>query len=93
MPANPKEKQPKEAAEKPERPQLTATISRHVMSVLGQPASLQRVQVRQLWDDHYRVNVVVGTDAATGRVAHSFFLRVDGDGNILTSNPALAKHY
>ena len=46
-----------------------------------------------LWDDTYRVNVFVGGDAATVKVAHSFFLKADRDGKILSSSPAITKKY
>jgi hypothetical protein len=36
---------------------LGAAISKHVIAALGRPARLHEVQVRRLWDDHYRVNV------------------------------------
>jgi hypothetical protein len=51
------------------------------------------VQVRQLWEDHYRVNILVGVDAASAKVAHSYFLVADGNGNILASTPQLKKRY
>jgi predicted NBD/HSP70 family sugar kinase len=79
--------------EKPERPQLGAVIGRHVLHTLGQPSDLHRVQVRQLWDDHYRVNVFVGPDAASAKVAHSYFLVADGGGNIVASSPRITKEY
>jgi len=70
-----------------------AAIGAHVLHVLGQPGDLQRVQVRPLWPDHYRVNVLVGADAASVRVAHSFFLVADGDGNLLRSAPEITRQY
>jgi hypothetical protein len=78
---------------KQERQQLNDAIGRHVIRSLGQPGDLERVQVRHLWDDHYRVNVFIGMDAASARVANSFFLVVDHEGNILTSNPKITKQY
>jgi hypothetical protein len=68
-------------------------IGRHVMHSLGQPNDLQRVQVRRLWADRYRVNIVVGVDVACVRIAHSYFLVADEDGNILTSTPQITKQY
>ncbi len=79
--------------EKQGRLQVDAAIGRQVMQTLGQPGDLQRVQVRRLWPDHYRVNIFVGGDAATAKVAHSFFLVTDSGGNILASTPAIAKRY
>jgi hypothetical protein len=46
-----------------------------------------------LWEDHYRVNVLVGFDAASTRVAHSYFLVVDSAGKVLTTTPTLRRHY
>jgi len=42
---------------------------------------LHKVQVRRLWDDHYRVNVLIGEDAASAKIANSYFVEADGDGN------------
>jgi len=72
---------------------LEAVIRAHVMEDLGQPASLLHVQVRLLWGSNYRVNIFVGPDVASAKVAHSFFLAVDGEGKILASNPAIARRY
>ena len=57
------------------------------------PTPLREVQVRQLWKDHYRVNVMVGVDAASVRVAHSYFVETDGDGNVLAATPKITKLY
>ena len=70
-----------------------AAIRGQVIRTLGTPGDLQLVQVRQLWDDHYRVNVLIGENVASTRVAHSYFLVADGDGKILTSTPAITKRY
>ena len=70
-----------------------AVIAKHVLLGLGQPQDLHRVQVRYLWEDHYRVNVLVGVDATSAKIGHSYFLVADGDGNILASTPKIAKHY
>ena len=79
--------------DKQARQQRKAAIVRHVMDILGQPQDLHRVQVRHLWDDHYRVNVLLGDDPASTRVGHSYFLVVDGQGNVLTSTPEIVKQY
>src|SRR4051812_17926046 len=70
---------------------LEALVRERVLHDLGEPPGLQRVQVRQLWDRYYRVNVFVGPDAVSSKVAHSFFLEADGNGTILDSMPAIAK--
>jgi hypothetical protein len=86
-------KQQADEADDRERQRLCAAIGRHVVVALGQPDDFLQVQVRGLWGGHYRVNVLVGANAASARVAHSFFLTADGGGNVLTSTPALARLY
>jgi len=63
------------------------------MSTLGKPGDLHAVQVRWLWEDHYRVNVFVGPDAASAKVANSYFLVVDDGGNIIASTPTIRRQY
>jgi hypothetical protein len=79
--------------EKQEAQQRSALIAQGVLRALGQPADLHQVQVRWLWDDQYRVNILVGVDAASCKVAHSYFLVVGRDGSITSSTPAITKLY
>ena len=79
--------------EKQARLERKAVIAKHVILGLGQPRDLHRVQVRYLWEDHYRVNVLVGVDATSAKIGHSYFLVADGNGNILASTPKIAKQY
>jgi hypothetical protein len=73
--------------------QRLAVIGDRVIHIVGHPDDLQRVQVRPLWEDRYRVNIFVGVDAASAKIAHSFFLVADEDGNILASTPTMARRY
>jgi len=86
------DKQPS-GREKHEFEELTALIGRHVILALGHPGDPHRVQVRRLWENRYRVNVLVGADVTNTRVAHSYFLVADGDGNISTTIPAITRQY
>jgi hypothetical protein len=72
---------------------LNDLIGEQVVHMLGTPEDLLKVQVRGVGSDRYRVNVFVGKDVCSGRIAHSFFLRADGEGNILTSSPDVARLY
>ena len=45
--------------DKQECQQRCKLIGKRVLDTLGQPAALYRVQVCHLWDEHYRVNVLV----------------------------------
>jgi ferric iron reductase protein FhuF len=75
------------------REALDSLIREQVIHVLGEPRDFLNVSVRLLWDNNYRVNVFAGKDMASARIANSFFLAVDADGQILTSAPAITKKY
>jgi hypothetical protein len=92
MSTNPEEGQVKEQ-KRQERQQLRDTIGRHVINALGQPGDPHRVHVRQLWENRYRVNILLGVDAASARIAHSYFLVTDGHGNIVESAPEITRQY
>ena len=92
MAAKQQEKQPTDS-EKQECQQMKTLIGKNVLSGLGQPGNLIRAQVRTLWGDYFRVNILVGPDVASVKIAHSFFLSADAEGNILTSNPKITKQY
>jgi hypothetical protein len=79
--------------EKQARQQRKTVIGKLVIHTLGQPGHLHEVQVRHLWEDRYRVNILVGLDAASVRVAHSYFLVADSDGNIVASTPKITRQY
>ncbi len=75
------------------REALNALIRRQVIRSLGSPGDLLKVQVRPVGGDRYRVNVLVGKDATSARIADSFFLTADDEGTIVTSTPAIARRY
>jgi hypothetical protein len=89
----PTEQQDRRETGPEEQARRRALIGAHVLRALGQPDALHRVQVRHLWEDHYRVNVLVGADAAQAKVAHSYFLVVNPAGAILTSTPTITRQY
>jgi hypothetical protein len=70
---------------------LKALIGSHVRRALGESGGKGRVEVRPLWDGHYRVNLVVGDGPGCGTIARSFVLRADGAGNDLESTPKLTR--
>ena len=76
-----------------ERPAVESVIAEVVLSRLGEPGDLHSVQVKRAFGDKFRVNVYVRADAGSYRVAHSFFLQADSDGNVLTSSPAISRLY
>jgi hypothetical protein len=72
------------------RETLNELIREQIVHRLGFVHDLLAVHVRPLWENHYRVNVFVGKNVTAARVASSYFLAVDGDGNILSSSPLIA---
>jgi hypothetical protein len=78
---------------KEDRERLKTAVGKRVMDTLGQPGDLHKVQVRWLWEDHYRLNVFVGPDAASAKVANSYFLVTDDEGNIIASTPTIRRQY
>lgn len=68
-----------------------ARILQRVMHALGRHGRPYAVQVRPLWENHYRVNVFIGADATSARIAHSYFVEADAEGNIIESTPNLAE--
>jgi hypothetical protein len=75
------------------RDTLNALIGEQLIHTLGAPGDLLKVQVRRLWANKYRVNIFVGVDVVTAKVAHSYFLSVDANGNIMESTPKITKQY
>src|SRR3954471_8476521 len=65
------------------REALNSLIGGQVIHDPGRPGGLLGGQVRRLWPSHYRANVLVGPDLTSARVAHSYFLTVDGNGNVI----------
>src|SRR5262245_10880797 len=68
-------------------------IRARVLASLGVPPGLYRVSVLPVWAGRYRVNVLTGPDAASARVAHSYFLEVGEDGVIVSASPPLVRLY
>jgi hypothetical protein len=79
--------------ERNRRDRMKKVVREQVLQALGTPGDLVRVEVHILWTDHYRVNVFVGVNVACARVAHSYFLVADGDGQISASTPKITKRY
>jgi hypothetical protein len=87
------EHDPHQDVEQHKRESLNALIGEQVIRTLGKPVGLFKVQVRWLWNNCHRANVLVGKDAAAVTVANSYFLRVDGNGIIVESYPKITKQY
>jgi hypothetical protein len=68
-------------------------VAAAVLRSLGQPPGFRQVIAVRLWGDHFRVNVLTGDDAASVRVAHSFFLAANEDGQVTESEPAITRLY
>ena len=94
MPNKVQPEQPKiDEMERDKRQTLDNRISEQVIQALGTPIDLRLVQVRKLWGDHYRVNVLVGVNAGSVRVANSYFLVIGSGGSVIASTPTITKQY
>ena len=71
---------------------LNLLIGEQVIHSLGKPDVLHDVQVRRLWEDRYRVNVVIG-ETASPKIANSYFVKTDSGGTIVDSSPKIKKQY
>ena len=85
--------QPKDKLEPDERETLDSLIREQVIHALGTPFNLRSAQVRKVWDDHYRVNVLVNVGAGTVRVANSYFVVIDSDGCLAAATPKITRLY
>src|SRR6185369_3312750 len=72
---------------------LDAVINEQVLHALGRPPDMVGVQIRKVWQGHYRVNVLLGRDAASVHVGHSYYLTVSDDGGILSARPSIDRVY
>jgi hypothetical protein len=87
------QKEHHQSIEKHKRETLNAVVGEHVIHTLGKPDSLRKVQVRRLWGDYYRVNILIGADASSVSIANSYFVMADGEGNIIEARPKIKKQY
>jgi hypothetical protein len=92
MPATQEREQLKDL-EQHRRDTLNTLIGEQVIHSLGEPGDLLQLQVRRLWEDHFRVNVLIGRDITSFKIANSYFVKADSDGNIVESNPKITKKY
>ena len=77
--------------EQHKREVLNTLVGEQVVHSLGELNSLHKVQVCRLWKDHYRVNIFIGGDPLSARIASSYFVETDGNGNIVASRPRITK--
>ena len=70
-----------------------AAVRSAVLAALGSPPELLRVVVAPLWKGCFRVNVLTGADAATVRIAHSFFIEASERGDITSATPKIVRQY
>ena len=73
-------------------PQDQAVLSA-VLAALGRPPGLFRALVRPLWENRYRVNVLVGADITSAWIAHSYFVEAGAAGEILSATPRITRQY
>ena len=81
---------PEQLRNQQERAARKPRIVERVLSALGHSHDCRTVQVKPLWAYNYRVNVLVGADAVSAKIAHSYFVETDLEGNIIESTPRIS---
>jgi hypothetical protein len=76
-----------------ERTPIGGKVRNSIFAALGRLPGLYDVAVRKLWDNHYRVNVLVGPDSTTAHIAHSYFVKAGENGDILSGKPLITRLY
>ncbi|MBX9581002.1 MAG: hypothetical protein K2X87_11895 [Gemmataceae bacterium] len=77
----------------PDAERRLAAVVRGVLGALGRPPDFLRATARAVTADDCRVNVLVGADAGSARIAHSYFVTADADGTVTASTPTIRKQY
>ena len=72
---------------------LAVRIRQQVLQKIGTPLGWHVVQVKPLWGDYFRVNVLIGESITTYTIRHSFFLLTDGEGGVVEASPEMVKSY
>src|SRR5262245_49503212 len=62
-----------------------ARIAQRVLRAIGHSNDFRTVHVKPLWAHNYRVNVLIGANAFSAKIAHSYFVETDIEGNIIES--------
>ena len=71
--------------------ELHFLIGKKLLKSLGSPDDVLKVKVHPVGNDRFRVNVLVGKNLGVARIAHSYFLTADEQGNILDSRPKIVR--
>ena len=94
----PAAKQKEPAAVKQPEPNHTEKIKSQVLAKIGTPPRLDRVEVCKQHNGNYRVNIWEQPEpiknlavTASVRIRSSYYLKVSDLGEIINSNPPLAK--
>lgn len=75
---------------------LEPIIKKQIFDVIGSVSHISMFRAKRLWDYNWRVNIWCEYDSETEmsilkktRIAYSYFIRTDKEGNILNSDPEL----
>jgi hypothetical protein len=84
--------------EQPKPPNHTEKIKSQVLAKIGTPPRLHRVEVSKHHNGNYRVNIWEQPEpiknlavTVSARIRSSYYLKVTDEGEIICSNPPLAK--
>jgi len=87
-----------DTVEQPKQPDHTMLIKSQVLAKIGKPLRLDRVEVCKQHNGNYRVNIWEQPEpikniavTVSARIRSSYYLKVSDAGEIIASNPPLAK--
>ena len=84
----------REQADKQQRASdvIAKRVGDNILLGLGRPSNLVHIQVKRLWESAYRVNVLIGV-LLDATIQHSYFVKTNEEGEIVTTNPRVKRIY
>jgi hypothetical protein len=82
-----------ESTEQRPSPTDAERVGEQVLHALGRPPGFCSMQVRVLWENRFRVNVLAGDDLLSAKITDSFFVVTGSKGRIVHTAPPVTRRY
>lgn len=91
------DKSEKESKEELQEKKTKAIIEKYILDNLGRPKNYYQTQVKPLWANFYRVNIVIAIKEKESMVVEysisdSFFMKLE-EGEVVTCEPKIQRRY
>ena len=80
-----------ETPAKVEKPPKSEVLSKEVMERLGTPPDFHQIKVKNVFGNNWRVDVWTRTDAGSGVITDSFYIKLNDDDEIVS--PEIKRKY